>query len=239
MKTSASCKCLTKLRADHVHCKSSFRGIIGQFPWRQWPPIRCKVKRLKSEVRAACLLKQRKPQTADSSACECVLLHNNVHFFPSSIFWCRTSNGINTVPRLHLIFPWRLKNLNSGFKWLDMQVCFSNLIFLKGITFVCSLRIKEVKKTKVATYSNQENYLLCKLYFQGMEFWLENGGIDFSALVLLWDRKIERDMQLIDPIFWTHGKECRTVISTKIRASKVACKYIIIIIRTSNPKYPT
>lgn len=201
---------------------SSFRGVIGLFPWRQWPPIRCKVKRLKSEVRAVCLLKHRKPQTADSSVCECVLLHNNVLFFSSSTFWCRTLNGIDTVPRLHLIFPWRLKNLSSGFKWLGMQVCFSNLICLKGIAFVCSLSIKEVKKTKVATYSNQEMYLLYKRYLQGMEFSIKMAELTL-VLLYCYEDKIERNMQLIDPIFWTHGKECRTVIITKRRASKVVC----------------
>lgn len=48
-----------------------------------------------------------------------------------------------------------------------------------------------------------------------------------SVLLYCCEDKIERNMQLIDPIFWTHSKVCRTVISTKIRASKVVCKYIM------------
>lgn len=47
------------------------------------------------------------------------------------------------------------------------------------------------------------------------------------VLLYCCEDKIERNMQLIDPIFWTHGKECRTMISTKIRASEVVCKYIM------------
>lgn len=133
---------------------SSFRGIVRLFPWRQWPPIGRKVKRLKSEVRAVCLLKHRKPQTAETRR-EYVPC-NNFPFFPSS-FWCRTLNGINIkVPRLHLIFPWRLKNLSSGFKWLGMQVCFSVLIFLKCITLVCLLFTHQ-RRQKDATYRNKDN----------------------------------------------------------------------------------
>lgn len=165
---------------------SSFRGIIGLFPWRQWPPIRCKVKRLKSEVRAVCLLKHRKPQTADSSAFECVLLHSNVLFSSSSsTFWCRTLNGINTVPRLHLIFPWRLKNLSSGFKWLGMQVCFSSLIFFQKVLHLFVLYVSEKSKRQKLQHIATKKIIYCA-NFQGMEFWLKNGRIDFSALVLLW-----------------------------------------------------
>lgn len=132
MKTSGFCKCLTKLRADHADCMSSFRGIRVLFPWRHCPPIRCEVKGLKSKVDfpAVCLLKHREPHTQQRHPRVDVFAQcNDMRCFFSSSFWGRTLNGINTkVPGLHLVFPWLLKNLSSGFKWSGMQVCVSSLI---------------------------------------------------------------------------------------------------------------
>lgn len=113
---------------------SSFRGIIVLFPWRHCPPIRCKVKGLKSEVWVPCCLPVKASKTTDSRharmwMCLCNVMTFWVLFFVFSSFWFRTLNGINTkVPGLHLVFPWLLKNLSSGFKWSGMQVCFSSLI---------------------------------------------------------------------------------------------------------------
>lgn len=46
------------------------------------------------------------------------------------VFRCRTPHGPHTkVAGLHLSFLWLPRNLSSGCKWSDMQVCLSSLSF--------------------------------------------------------------------------------------------------------------